>query len=98
VLHKNHICDIICDIPKHMHRPGCISDYAVMAIRARCDIRAEKQDYSTNRFRKAAYRQYFLWRCKKLGRGNRKVPSCVVLAIRHLYPANDGVYVAFKRT
>ena len=35
---------------------------------------------------------------KKLGKGNRKVcPSCVVLAIRLIYPANDGVYMGFKR-
>jgi hypothetical protein len=33
-------------------------------------------------FAKAAYRQYILWRYKKLGRGNRKVvPSCVVIII-----------------
>ena len=32
-------------------------DVLVMAIRARCDIRAEEPDYSTNSFRKAAYRQ-----------------------------------------
>jgi hypothetical protein len=42
--------------------PGCIG-HAVMAIRARCDIRAEEQDYSTNSFRMAAYHQYILWRC-----------------------------------
>ena len=73
-------------------------DVLVMAIRGRCDIRAEEPDYSTNSFRKAAYRQYILWRYKKLGRGNRRVcPSCVVLAIRQLYPAQDGIYMGFKR-
>jgi P2X purinoceptor 7 len=73
-------------------------DVLVMAIRARCDIRAEEPDYSTNSFRKAAYRQYILWRYKKLGRGNRRVcPSCVVLAIRQLHPAQDGIYMGFKR-
>ena len=73
-------------------------DVLIMAIRARCDIRAEEPNYSTNSFRKAAYRQYILWRYKKLGRGNRRVcPSCVVLTIKHLYPANDGVYMGFKR-
>ena len=73
-------------------------DVLVMAIRGRCDIRAEELDYSTNSFRKAAYRQYILWRYKKLGRGNRRVcPSCVVLAIRQLYPAQDGIYMGFKR-
>ena len=73
-------------------------DVLVMAIRGRCDIRAEEHDYSTNSFRKAAYRQYILWRYKKLGRGNRRVcPSCVVLAIRQMYPAQDGIYVGFKR-
>ncbi|CAB4040760.1 Hypothetical predicted protein, partial [Paramuricea clavata] len=70
----------------------------VMAIRSRCDIRAEEPDYSTNSYRKAAYRQYILWRYEKLGKGNRKVcPSCVVLAIRLIYPANYGVYMGLKR-
>ena len=73
-------------------------DVLVLAIWARCDIRAEEPDYSTNSFRKAAYRQYILWRYKKLGRGNRRVcPSCVVLTIRQLYPAEDGIYMGFKR-
>ncbi len=71
-------------------------DVLIMAIRARCDIRADDPDYSTNSFRKAAYRQYILWRYKKLGKGNRRVcPSCVVLAIRKLYPAADGIYMGF---
>ena len=35
-------------------------DVLVMAIRGRCDIRAEEPDYSTGSFRKAAYRQYIL--------------------------------------
>lgn len=70
----------------------------VLAIRARCDIRVEDPDYSTNSYRKAAYRQYILWRYKKLGRGNRRVcPSCVVLTIRHIYPADDGNYMGFRR-
>ena len=57
-------------------------DVLVLAIRARCDIRAEEPDYATNSFRKAAYRQYILWRYKKLGRGNRRgCPSFVVLTI-----------------
>jgi P2X purinoceptor 7 len=73
-------------------------DVLVMAIRGRSDLRAEEPNYSTNSFRKAAYCQYILWRYKKLGRGNRKVcPSCVVLAIRHVYPADDGLYMGFKR-
>ena len=60
-------------------------DVLVLAIRSRCDIRFEEPDYSTNSFRKAAYRQYILWRYKKLGRGNRRVClSCVVLTIRQL--------------
>ena len=73
-------------------------DVLIMAIRARCDIRAEDPEYFTNSFRKAAYRHYIFCRHKKLGRGNRRVcPSCVVLAIRYIYPANDGIYMGFKR-
>ena len=89
MLQKNQVCHIICDIPEHLHEQIYV---LVMAIRGRCDIRAEEPDYSTESFRKAAYRQYILWRYKKLGRGNRRVcPSCVVLAIRQLYPAQDGI-------
>ena len=44
----------------------------IMAIRGRCDLRAEEPEYSTNSFRKTAYCQYILWRYKKLGKGNRK--------------------------
>ena len=44
-----------------------------LAIRARCDIRAEEPDYSSNSYRKAAYRQYCLWKYGKLGKGNRRV-------------------------
>ena len=77
----------------------CIDrEVLIMAIRSRCDIRVEEPDYSTNSFRKAAYRQFIIWGYKKLGKGNRKVcPSCVVLSIRLIYPANDGVYMGFKR-
>lgn len=64
-------------------------DVLIMAIRATCDIRADDP----------AYRQYILWRFKKLGKGNRRVcPSCVVLTIRKLYPAADGLYMGFKRS
>ena len=70
-----------------------------LAIRARCDIRAEEPDYSTQSYRKAAYRQYTLWKYGKLGRGNRKIlPSCVVLVIRRVYRAPDGNYMGFRRS
>ena len=73
-------------------------DVLVLAIRVRCDIRAENPDYATNSFRKAPYRQYILWRYKKLAKGKRRVcPSCVVLPIRQLYPAEDGIYLGFRR-
>lgn len=69
-----------------------------LAIRAQCDIRAEEPDYSMNSFRKAAYRQFILWRHGKLGKGNRRVcPACVVRAVRFAYPAPDGVYMGFRR-
>ena len=70
-----------------------------LAIRARCDIRADDPDYSSQSYRKAAYRQYTLWKYGKLGRGNRKVlPSYVVTIIRQAYPAPDGNYMGFRRS
>ena len=69
-----------------------------LAIRARCDIRAEEPDYSSNSYRKAAYRQYCLWKYGKLGKGNRRVlPSRSLLAIRRYYPAPDGIYMGYRR-
>lgn len=70
-----------------------------LAIRARCDIRAEETDYSAQSYRKAAYRQYALWKYGKLGSGNRKVlPSCVVGIVRRTYPSPDGRYMGFRQS
>ena len=66
---------------------------------ARCDIRADELDYSTQSYRKAACRQYTLWKYGKLGRGNRNIlPSCVVTTTRQAYPAPDGNYMGFRRS
>lgn len=83
-----------------MYENICLDrEVLVLAIRARFDIRAEEPDYSSNSFRKAAYRQYCLWKYGKLGKGNRRVlPSCVVLTIRRYYPAPDGVYMGYRRS
>ena len=54
-------------------------------------MRADDLDFSTNSYRKAAYRQYILWRYGRLGKGNRRVcPSCVVRMIRVAYPSANG--------
>ena len=89
----------------------CVTSYAMyqnicldwevltLAIRARFDILAVEPDYSTNSYRKAAYRQYCLWKYGKLGRGNRRVlPSCVVLTIRRFYPAPDCIYMGYRQS
>ena len=97
---ENKCCGKIHCVTSFVTFQNTCTDREVLqiAIRARCDIRVEDPDYSTNSYRKAAYRQYILWRYKKLGRGNRRVcPSCVVLTIRHIFPADDGVYMGFKR-
>lgn len=88
---------------------NCITSYALfqnlcldrnvleVAIKARCDMRAEEMDFGTNSFRKAAYRQYILWRYGKLGKGNRRVcPSCAVNMIRSVYPSVTGAYMGFR--
>ena len=68
-----------------------------VAIKARCDMRADDPDFSTNSYRKAAYRQYILWRYGRLGKDNRRVcPSCVVRMIRVAYPSADGNYMGFR--
>ena len=69
-----------------------------IAIRARSDIRAENADYEMNSFRKAAYRQFILWKYGKLGKGNRRVcPSGLVRLVRQTYPVLDGQYMGFRR-
>ena len=70
-----------------------------LAIRARCDIRADEPDDTTQSCRNSAYWQYTLWKYAKLGRGNRKIlPSCIVLSITQAYPAPDGNYMGFRRS
>ena len=68
-----------------------------IAIVNRSDTFVEPVDYSPSSYRKAAYRQFILWKEGHLGRGNRKVlPSCVVWSVRNRYPAPDGLYLGFK--
>ena len=76
----------------------CLDRYILeVCIKARCDIRADDFNFSMESFRKAAYRQFILWRYGKLGRGNRRVvSSCAVLSIRHTYPSPDGKQLNFK--
>jgi len=55
-------------------------------------------DFEMNSYRKAAYRQYILWKYGKLDKGNRRVcPSCVVRLVRQTDPAPDGQYMGFRR-
>ena len=72
-------------------------DVLSVAIVHRSDVYSEDPEYATSDYRKAAYRQWTMWRCGYLGRHKRKVvPSCVVLAVRTKYPAPDGCYLGFK--
>ena len=73
-----------CVTSYELFRNICIDREVLrLAVRARCDIRAEEPDYSMSSFRKAAYRQYILWPYGKLGKGNRRVcPACVVTVVR----------------
>lgn len=72
-------------------------DILEVCIKARCDIRANKLNFSMESFRKAGYWQFALWRYGKLGRGNRRViPACAVRRITEHYPAPDGRYMGFR--
>ena len=88
-----------CVTSYELFRNLCIDREVLrLAIGGRCNIRAEEPDFSMNSFRKAAYRQYILWRYGKLGKGNRRLcPSCVVVVVRSVYPSADGVYMGFRR-
>ena len=74
-------------------------DVLELAIKYHCDTRAEEVNFSTNTMRKAAYRQFTMWKYGKLGRGNRRPnPACVVRLIRKAYPSSDDQYMGFKRS
>ena len=68
-----------------------------IAIVHRIDFFVSLPDYSPASYRKAAYRQYIIWKYGHLGSKNcRVVPSCVTWAIRDKYPAPDGNYMGYK--
>ena len=72
-------------------------DVLSVAIVHRADVYSEDPVYAPSNYRKAACRQWTLWRCGYLGRGNHRViPACVVWAVRDKYPAPDGIYLGFK--
>ena len=92
---------------KYCRLGNCITSYQLflnlcfdrnvleVAIKARCDMRADDIDFS-NSFRKAAYRQYILRRYGRLEKGNRRVyPSCLVRMIRYVYSSADSSYMGF---
>ncbi|XP_065054976.1 P2X purinoceptor 7-like [Rhopilema esculentum] len=96
---ENKCCDRkVCVTAYRMFGKLCLDrDVLQLNITARCDIRADPMDFSMNSFRKAAYRQFTLWKYGRLGRGNRRIlPSCVVKIIREAYPSPDGQYMGFK--
>ena len=72
-------------------------DVLELCVKNRGDIRNDRDDNSTRSFRKAAYREYILHRCERLGKGHRRVaPSCVVLNIRQQYPSTTGIYMGYR--
>lgn len=91
---KNRPCITTADI---FHNIVLNRDILAVAIVHRADVYSDEPLYEPSDYRKAAYRQWTMWRCGYLGRGNRKViPSCVVWAVRNKYPAPDGNYLGFK--
>ena len=52
-------------------------DILEVCMKARCDIRADEFHFSMESLRKAAYRQFSLWKYRKLGRGNKTSPTCL---------------------
>ena len=91
---------VACITRFHAFSNICLDrDILEVCIKARCNIRADEFNFSMESFRKAAYRQFVLWRFGKLGRGNRRVvPSCAVLSIRRIYPSADGQYMGYRNS
>lgn len=68
-----------------------------VAIVNRCEVTGDDAEETPSNFRKAAYRQYTVWKNGYLGAGNRRpVPACVVWAIRDRFPEPSGVYLGFR--
>ena len=72
-------------------------DQLVLAIRNKADLFVDDAPEDVRLLRKAAYRNFILWKYFYLGRGNRRViPSCCVWTIRDTYPSPDGTYLGYK--
>ncbi len=64
----------VCITSYVMFKKLCLDrDVLKLNIVARCDLRADNMEFSTNAFRKAAYRQMVLWKYGRLGVGNRRI-------------------------
>lgn len=98
---ENVCCKLTTCVTSYQRFQNICIDREVLelAIRAQCDIRADEPDYSMSSYRKAAYRQYVLWKYGKLGRGNRRVlPSCVVITVRNAYRSPGEVFMGFRQS
>ena len=87
-----------CVTSYQMFKKICLDkDILEVCIKSTADFYAEEFDFTANSYRKAAYRQFILWKFGKLGYHNRRViPACVVRVIRAAYPSPDGIYMGFK--
>ena len=96
---ENKCCGLRRCVTTHTRFSKLCLDPCVIqvAIRNRGDIRNDRDDNSTQAFRKTGYRQYIPDRYGYVGKGNRKVcPSCVVTVIRRHYPFQTGVYMGYR--
>ena len=86
-----------CVTSFHTFRKVCLDrDILEVCAKTQADHFAEDFEFSTSSFRKAAYRQFVMWKYGKLGYGNRRIiPSCAVTMIRAAYPSPDGTYMGF---
>jgi len=67
-----------------------------VAMRVHEDMLAEDHVRNNAAYRHQAYRVFIYWQHGRLGPGNRRViPSCVVWAIRDMWPEPTGIYKGF---
>lgn len=74
----------VCVTREEFFQPAVL-DMSVLSIAIvnRSEVFAEDPEYTPSSYRKAAYRQWILWRHGYLGRANRRIiPSCVVWVVR----------------
>ena len=91
-----------CVTQSEQFKTLCLNKFVLQNVlvgfhETRGDVLEKENEVRNKSLRFAAYKQFIWWIFHRLGKGNRCViPSCVVWAIRTLYPEANGQYILFN--